>query len=230
MNKIGSFFTIIFCILLLTQTAAADDSPSFGGSLGVTYWYPNWSNEQSDFDSSTSGLYGPVVFLYYGNIGVGIQYYTGEFDLDFPGTSSSISADRTDLDFMISYRIADIFQLSVLYKQIQFEWSQTYHVESDISGFGFGGGFNKVFPSKFLIYGFGFYMPGLDYEQDIAQSTTYNGDADGYWFEGGVGYLISDLHLLAKLGYRYQTIDIDAGSSSWKEKTDGVRVDISYYF
>jgi len=230
MSKHISLFLVFTCGFVLISSTLAADSDSWGGSIGATYWKPDWTNEKSDLKSDTNGLFGPVAFLHYGKIGFGIQYFSGKFDLEFPGVTNDISADRTDLDLTISYRIADIFQLSLLYKKIDFDWSQTYKVNSTISGFGIGAGVNKVFPNNFLVYCFGYYMPGMNFDQDIELSSSYTGDADGYWLEGGVGYLIPAAHLLTKIAYRFQTIDIESNSQSWTEETDGIRVDLSYYF
>jgi len=224
-----SVSVLCLCILSVTTGGAADPSP-WGGSLGIAYWYPEWSNDSVNFDSSTSGLYGPSAFIHYGRIGLGLQYFTGEFDLEFPGGDSDVSADRTDLDLILSYRVSRMVQLSVLYKSIGYEWSQTYSVDSEITGFGFGGGFNHVFPSGILLYGYGFYMPGLDFEEDIGDWNSYSGDADGYWIEAGLGYIIRELNLVAKASYRTQRIDIDIESTDWTEETKGFRVDISYLF
>ncbi|MBN1295962.1 hypothetical protein JXA80_04220 [bacterium] len=225
------WIALLVSIAWLVSVPALGQEPDiWGGSLGVTYWYPDWSNDQADFDSSTSGLYGPSAFLHYGDFGIGIQYFTGSFDLSFPGASSDISADRTDFDLMLSYRIARHFHLSVLYKSIAFDWDQTYHVESEITGFGFGGGINTMVSTHVLLYAYGFYMPSLDYEEDIEQSGSYSGDADGFWLEAGLGYVVSDLPLLVKAGYRFQTIDVTSGSAEWSEETDGARIDISYIF
>lgn len=226
-------FLISICIcslVIFSGVMSAQERSQWGGNIGITYWYPDWSNEQSDFDSETSGVYGPVGFIHYGNFGLGLQYYSGEFDLDFPGAASKISADRSDLDLTLSYRIADIFQLSVLYKQIEFDWEQTFEVKSEITGFGVGGGFNKVFPNRLLMYGFGYYLPELDYEQTIAEAKDHSGDANGFWVEAGIGYVIPDVHLLAKIGYRFQSIDVETTVSDWTEETDGFRIDICYYF
>jgi len=208
----------------------ADSPVPWGGSLGFAYWYPDWTSELSDFDSTTSGLYGPALFLYYKKAGIGFQFFTGEFDLDFPGNQRSISANRTDMDIIISYRIAKIFQVSGLYKNIHYDWNQTYSVDSKLTGFGFGGGINHIFTSNYIVFGFGFYMPSLDYDQTISQGSNYSGKATGYWLEGGIGYLVPHPRILAKLGYRYQTINIESNSIDWLERTNGIRADVSYYF
>lgn len=220
--------------LLLVLPAPAvhgDEAGSgWGGSLGVTSWFPDWSSGQSHFNADSTGLFGPLLFLHYRNAGIGFQYFTGDFDLLFPGSISEITADRTDFDVMLSYRIARIFQVSALYKSIRYDWHQTFDVESTITGFGVGGGINKVFPNRILAYGFGFLMPSLDYHQNVTHGATYNGDADGFWIEGGIGYIVPYPQLMAKIGYRYQRIDIESGSSDWDETTDGFRFDVSYYF
>lgn len=222
----------IVCLgcLSLAAVSAGDASSPWGGSIGVAYWYPDWSNDSIHFDSKTSGLFGPAGFIHYGRLGLGVQYFTGDFDLDFPGAENTVTADRTDLDLMLSYRITRIFQFSVLYKSIEYDWTQTYSVDSKLSGFGFGGGFNNIFSNNILLYGYGFYMPDLDFEEDIGDFSSYSGDADGYWIEAGIGYLIRDLNLVAKISYRLQSIDVDIESTDWTEETDGIKVDVSYLF
>lgn len=223
--------TICFLFLLLTlSTIECTADEQWGGNLGLSYWHPDWTNEQNDFCSSTPGLFGPTLFVHVKNLGLSFQYFTGGFDLDFQNSSQTLSANRTDMDIILSYRLAKYFQLSSLYKNIQFDWKQTYKVESKLSGFGFGGGFNSVFSEKYLCYGFGFVMPKLDYSQTIFLGHDLSGDADGYWLEGGLGYILSDWRLIMKLGYRYQYLSIEADSRDWTEKTEGLRVDISYYF
>jgi hypothetical protein len=225
--------TICICfyfILIAIRSGDCIDREQWGGNLGFSYWYPEWSNGLSNFDSSTAGLYGPAFFIHVKNWGIGLQYFTGEFDLIFPGSSQAISADRTDMDIMLSCRIAKYFQLSALYKNIEFDWKQTYKVRSHLSGFGFGGGVNHVFPQKILCYGFGFYMPTLDYRQAISGGDDVSGNADGYWLEGGIGYIITHPGLILRLGYRYQRLSIEADILDWIEDTDGVRADITYYF
>ncbi|MBN1879294.1 hypothetical protein JW823_04210 [bacterium] len=226
-----SLFCIFIMIFSLTAPGKAISNEfNWGGSLGLSTWFPDWSNEDTNFESSSSGLYGPSLFIHYRNFGLGLQYFTGQFDLLFPGTSDEITADRSDFDVILSYRIARLFQASVLYKSIQYDWQQTFDVESTLNGFGFGGGINHVFPVGILLYGYGFYMPGLDYEQRITHGARYSGDASGYWFEAGSGHVFSNPGILFKLGYRYQIIDIESQSSSWQETTKGFRFDVSYCF
>ena len=219
---------IWFLFSLLTLSSLASDQ--WGGNLGFSYWHPDWTSEQTDFCSSTDGLYGPALFFHVKNWGLGIQYFTGSFDLDFQQSSQTLAANRTDMDIILSYRLAKYFQLSALYKNIEFDWKQTYKVKSTLSGFGFGGGFNNVFSKNFLCYGFGFAMPKLDYSQTIFSGSNLSGNADGCWVEGGLGYILSDLRLIVKLGYRYQRLSFEADTHDWIEKTEGLRVDLSYYF
>ncbi len=221
---------LIAAIIFVSTGVCEETNPDWGGSIGLSSWFPEWSNEQSDFESSTSGLFGPALFLHYRNLGVGFQYFDGTFNLQFPGSSNEITADRTDFDIMLSYRFARIFQLSALYKSIDYDWKQTFGVESTITGFGFGGGINHVFPNRLLLFGFGFYLPDLEYEQSISHGSEITGDADGFWLESGIGYAIPLPRLLAKISYRYQVININSSSMDWKEQTDGIRADISYYF
>jgi hypothetical protein len=203
---------------------------TWGGSIGATYWIPEWDHELQGFDAKTSGLYGPVAFLHYGGIGLGIQYYTGKFDVTFGGMTDKLKTDRTDLDLMLSYRLGQIFQVSLLYKQIQFDWNQMLEVKTTIKGLGIGGGATKMFQNGMMLYGFGFYMPDLDYTQTVESAGDFDFDSHGLWVEGGVGYLLAPVHLLAKLGYRYQDITASSDDDDWSEKTRGPRLEVSYYF
>jgi hypothetical protein len=203
---------------------------TWGGTIGGTYWMPEWDHELQGFDAETSGLFGPVAFIHYGRIGFGIQYYTGSFDVKFGGSEETFDANRNDLDLMLSYRIGSIFQLSLLYKEIQFDWKQIVKVENKIKGLGLGAGATKVFQSGILLYGFGFYMPDLDYSQTISHSGSIDFDSDGLWIEGGGGYRLAQAHLLFKLGYRYQKISAEGRTTDWSETTRGPRAELSYYF
>ena len=231
MKQILKSTIVVNLLFVLTSNIYAEWD--IGGSVGATYWLPKWEHEIVNFDSDTSGIYGPVAFLHYGPVGLGIQYYTGEYDVSFHDTTDEINADRTDLDIIISYRIAKIFQVAVLYKQIDLEWIDVLTIKTDINGFGLGGGFSKIYQANgFMLYGFGFYLPDLDNERTtsgIDESIQF--DSDGYWLEAGIGYLIPTSHLLLKAGYRYQKIDATSnGKDNWGEENKGLRAEISYYF
>ncbi len=220
----------IAMFLLLTISPCLAEDWHWGGSIGATYWVPDWEHDRYGFTSDTNGLLGPVAFLHYGNIGIGLQYYSGKFDLTFPDSSEDLNADRTDMDLMVSYRVAKILQISLLYKEITFDWNQLYRVETSVKGLGIGAGLNQIFPNRFMIYGFGFYMPDLDHTQSIAQGPDYEYDSNGYWMEAGLGYMIPEAHLLIKAGYRYQRIAIQVEELDYTELSRGTRAEISYFF
>jgi hypothetical protein len=224
------FFSSITILLLIIPSAECTDTVSWGGHLGGAYWHPDWSANHNEFDSASSGLWGPSLFLYYKNFGAGFQYYSGNFKLTFPEMDESIKAGRTDMDIILSYRVSHYLQLSALYKNVSYDWDQTFSVKSRMSGFGFGAGMNHILPRRILLYGYGFYLPGLDYSQEISWGSDLDGTASGYWLEAGFGYVASTPRIIFKVGYRHQRLSIDVSSRDWTETTSGLRADISYYF
>lgn len=226
------YLLIALCLgLILCATVQADATWQWGGMAGLSCWLPAWDHDLPGFDSSSSGMYGPTAFVHYGPVGFGAQYYRGTFDITFDGLDTNIEADRTDLDLILSYRFARYFQASLLYKQIEFDWTQQFRVDTSVDGFGVGGGFTRIFrPLNILLYGYGFYLPDMDHSQSLETGETVSYDSKGYWMEAGTGYLIAPAHLIIKAGYRFQKIDACSGSRDWSEETSGFRIDLNYYF
>lgn len=225
--------SILFCLVFtaLTSITVSAADWRFGGNIGAAWWHPEWEHDLTGFDSETLGIYGPSLFLRTGPIGLGVQYYTGSFDIKFHNDTHEYRTDRTDLDLMLSYRFLSFFHVSALYKKIEFDWHQTFHVETSIDGFGLGAGASRMlFQDQLLLYGYGFYMPKLDYSQRIASSGSVASDADGYWIEAGAGWYLRVIHTMIKAGFRRQVISVEGSSMDWNETTQGPRVELSYVF
>ncbi len=227
--KYRLYVVAIFC-LITVSSGESNDSRNWGGNFGGAFWQPGWTADHNEFDSSSTGLFGPSLFFHYNNAGIGIQYFSGDFNLNFTDSTQPITAARTDMDIFFSYRLGNFLQLSAIYKNIKYDWDQKFSVKSHITGFGLGAGFNHILPERFLLYGYGFYLPELDYSQEISWGNDLEGSARGYWLEAGVGYLPTSFPIIIRAGYRHQHLSIDVTHRSWIEKTSGLRFDISYYF
>ncbi len=228
---------LLVCMLLVAVICgirvpgAVSAEWGFGGNVGLAGWFAQWDHELTDFDATSAGLYGPSLFIRTGPIGLGLQYYTGSFDVRFASDDREYRTDRTDIDVILSWRFLSMFHVSGLYKRIDFDWHQVFHVETSIEGFGLGGGVSRmVLDDRLLLYGYAFYMPVLDYNQSISSSGSVSSDAHGYWVEGGAGWYFPAVHLILKGGYRIQRITVDGSANDWAETTQGPRIECSYLF
>ncbi len=222
---IRSAILLMFCSTM-THTGLCGD---WGGVIGGTYWKPDWDREYSD--GSTDGLLGPSVSIRFKNLILSAQYYTGEFDIDYPGSTQTYSADRTDLDIALSYRFLGFLNATVGYKNIDFDWVASYQIDASISGFALGAGGSYTFSPGLLVYGSASYLPALDYRWDFGGvGETF--DATGYTLDFGTGWVFSRIHLMTRIGYRYQSFDVKQNESPnmLDESNQGFKADVAYFF
>ncbi len=222
-------FTMIIACSVFSLIHTAYGAEDWGGNLGVAYWKPDW--ERASTDGETSGIWGPTASIRYKNLIVSAQYFTGEFDITVDGGSTEYTADRTDLDIAVSYRFMRYFYATVGYKLIEFDWDAGYTIDAEISGVAVGLGTAYTYPSGFLIYGSGAYMPDLEYKWNFGSLET-SFDTTGITLEAGVGYLLRSANLTGRLGYRYQdfSVDEDEGFGNLDDESKGVRAEISFFF
>ena len=226
MRHLFRIAVVMMFSLTFTHTGFCGD---WGGMIGGTYWRPDWDRERSD--GSTDGLFGPSVSIRFKDLILSAQYYTGEFDIDFPGSSRTYSADRTDLDIALSCRFLGFLNATVGYKNIDFDWVASYQIDASISGLAIGAGGSYTFAPGLLLYSSASYMPALDYRWDYGGvGETF--DATGYTLDAGTGWVFSKIHLMTRIGYRYQSFDVEQNGSSdiLDETNQGFKVDVAYLF
>jgi predicted porin len=222
-----SLVWISFAAMLMT-CAAAFAEEEWGGSLGIAYWKPDWDRSASD--ATTSGIWGPTGSIRYKNFSLTAQYFTGKFDIEFHGLDDTYAANRTDLDIGISYRFLKYLSATVGYKSIAFDWDAGYRLDATIKGIALGLGASYTFPSRFLIYGSGSYLPALKYKWNFGGlEETYDGA--GTTLDAGIGYVFQSMNIVMKAGYRHQRFTLnDEDYKDLDETNKGIRAEISYLF
>ncbi|MBN1552058.1 hypothetical protein JW979_11330 [bacterium] len=220
MKKNYMMIFISIMILFAVTTVAAKD---WGVTLGGAYWKPDW--DRGSTEGTTDGLLGPTASLRYKNVILSVQYYSGEFDIE-----DTFTADRTDLDLAVSYRLFNYYFATVGYKSVEFDWEAGYALDASITGYAVGFGGSYTSPSGFLFYGAGSYLPQMDYEWNFGGiKETY--DTTGYTFEAGTGYVFRPAHMMLKLGYRYQKFNVDDEEGlTLDENNSGLKGEISFFF
>jgi hypothetical protein len=223
--KLGTIIAVFMAMVCMVDPIEAQD---FGGSFGVAYWKPDWDLSQAE--GTTNGIWGPTAMLRYKDISFSIQYFTGEYDINFESLPDTYAADRTDLDLGVSFRFLKYFNATAGYKMIKFDWNTTYRLDATIQGFALGIGAAYTFPSNMLIYGSGSYLPALEYEWDFG-GVTESYDGTGMTLDGGFGYVFQPINFVLKAGYRYQKFDADDAQAEGVEETNkGFRAELSYLF
>jgi len=229
----------IITLLAALGTTASAENWSF--RAGLQYWMPDWKYDKSvyDYDGDTDGVYGPVLFVGYKNFGLGINYYTGTFDVKVEGETQE--KDRTDYDIYMTYRFLKYFNAILGYKVLDFEKGESieYNLETKVDGFALGiaAGY-PIGTTNIFVYGNGFYLPALTGDEEWVpqfqggEHIKYDVDADGFNIEAGAGYLFNfseTVSLSVKAGYRVQRFDYEFDNEfvlPADEAYDGFRIEI----
>ncbi|MBN1552996.1 hypothetical protein JW979_16090 [bacterium] len=232
-------FMVITTVIVFTSISNAKD---WDFRFGLQYWRPDWSYEKDiyEYQADTSNVYGPAGYIGYKNWGFGVNYFTGNFDVDVDFDVSS--KKREDLDIYVTYRFLSYFNAILGYKLLDFEKVESFDYDLTTSVDGIAIGIAMGYPlakTRAFVYGNAFFMPSLSGEESWKPaysglpSLTYDVDAKGYNAELGLGYLwamMEDFSLSFKGGYRLQRFKYEYGSDfvlDADEKYDGLKFEVS---
>lgn len=239
---VGILFMVTGFIASSVSSVSAVDSLNFG--IGVRGWLNQW--ETSFFFNDTSSVGQnvqvttdskfvpiPVLAVKYGNVFISGSYYTktnftfNKFNYRATYTTTgtivetlAASADRSEWDANIGYYIHPSVALSVGYKNITQDYSQTVSSPgitytqptskstTEIKGPTVGIVGNAPIGSGFGLYG------NISYGWLKSKYTGVSTEDNSSYVlsDTGFNYMFKSVPLLVNLGYRYQSIYTDVSS------------------
>jgi len=223
MKGMKTGLVVLLCLMITSfiQISARD----WEFRAGAQAWAADWSYQKAPYlgfefeeQSDTAIVFGPSIQVFYGEFGLGFNFYSGSFDV---GTGEyETSKDRRDLDLYFSYHFLSYFNAFIGYKLIDFDLPEPdgnmlYNLNTTVDGLAIGLAAGIPFgESNFFGYGNLFFMPKLSGEESWEPSEpgftrfVYDVDAEGYNAELGIGYLwdvAENVNLSIKGGYRLQS-------------------------
>ncbi|MBI4378586.1 MAG: hypothetical protein HY578_05750 [Nitrospinae bacterium] len=244
MKKLGLAVGILFAVtgFIAISVSSVSASDGFNVSLGVKGWANQWETSFFFNDSSFAGknikvttdskfVAIPVLAVKYGNVFISGSYYAKTnftFNkFNYRATYSTVgtitetlesSADRSEWDANIGYYIHPSVALSVGYKNITQDYTQTvsspgitYSQPTTTSTTEIRGPTVGIIANKSIGSGFGLYG-NISYGWLKAKYTGVSTEDNSSYTltDTGFNYMFGSIPLLINLGYRYQAMYTDA--------------------